>query len=87
MEEFSAAFSTGSRNLDEMVSIQDNDFKVSALQNRFKQSSTALLSITFSVFVAYSVCKFLIHRKTNFGLDVSLHLHALRTKLFDVENS
>ncbi len=49
--------------------ISDADFRVSDMQNRFKQSSTALLAITFILFFAYSAAKFMINRRTNFGLD------------------
>ena len=41
-------------------------------QHRFKQSSTAFLSITFVIFFIYSAFKFYKNSKTNFGLDVSV---------------
>jgi len=53
--------------------VTDGTFPVSTQENRFKQSSTALLAITFIIFTAYSVSKFMIQRATNFGLDVSFH--------------
>lgn len=46
------------RLLQNMVT--DGTFAVSTQENRFKQSSTALLAITFIIFTAYSVCKFMI---------------------------
>lgn len=55
--------------IDLGVLIMDTDFQVSRLQNRFKQSSTALLAITFILFFAYSAVKFWINRKSNFGTD------------------
>lgn len=55
------------RLLQDTMVLSDADFRVSEMQNRFKQSSTALLSITFIIFFAYSIVKFLVHRKTNFG--------------------
>jgi len=57
------------RMLESAMYISDADFPVSTLQNRFKQSSTALLAITFILFFAYSGIKFFIHRKTGFGTD------------------
>ncbi|TNV78017.1 hypothetical protein FGO68_gene13445 [Halteria grandinella] len=57
------------RTLESAMYISDADFPVSTLQNRFKQSSTALLAITFILFFAYSGIKFWIHRKTGFGND------------------
>ena len=46
-------------------------FPVSDQQNIFKQSSTALLAITFILFVAYTVIKIISNRKTHYGNDVS----------------
>ena len=57
------------RLLQNMVT--DGTFAVSTQENRFKQSSTSLLAITFILFTAYSVCKFMIQRATNFGLEVT----------------
>ena len=45
-------------------------FPLSPSQSLFKQSSTAFLVITFVLFVAYSVVKFIKSRKTEFGSDV-----------------
>ena len=52
------------------VVISDADFPISASQNQFKQSATAMLAVTFILFVAYSVVKFWSNRKTGFGTDV-----------------
>ena len=45
-------------------------FPLSPSQCLFKQSSTAFLVITFVLFVAYSVVKFIKSRKTEFGSNV-----------------
>jgi hypothetical protein len=55
----------------EINMVNDLSMRITDSQHRFKQSSTAFLSITFIVFFAYSVIKFYKNRKNNFGLDVS----------------
>jgi hypothetical protein len=60
------------RNLQSLVEKEDEViFQVSHGMNIFKQSSTSLLSITFIIFIAYSVGKFIQNKNTAFGLDVS----------------
>ena len=44
--------------------------RTSESQHRFKQSSTAFLSITFIIFFFYSAFKIYKNTKTNYGLDV-----------------
>jgi hypothetical protein len=61
-----------SQVLNRTDSVIPRFFSVTDGQNRFKQSSTSLLAITFIVFFAYSVVKFIYNRKTNFGLDVRI---------------
>ena len=50
--------------------MQSKIFDVSPSQNQFKQSSTAMLAITFTLFFAYSIVKTLANFKSNFGNDV-----------------
>lgn len=56
---------------------------ISRSQHQFKSSSTALIAITFILFIGYSVAKFIANNKTNYGLDVrntSIHIN------FPIEN-
>ena len=73
-----------SRVLESQRVISDADFQVTDSQNRFKQSSTALLALTFIVFFAYSIIKFIIHRKTNYGLDKTAEVNEILTVIVKV---
>ena len=56
-------------NRDLQQVVQDGSFEISSSEHLFKQSSTSLLAITFIVFFAYSVAKFIQNKNTAFGLD------------------
>jgi flagellar biogenesis protein FliO len=58
------------RGLETFISENALMFSVSHSQNLYKQSSTSLLAITFIIFVAYTVAKFIQNKNTSFGLDV-----------------
>lgn len=50
------------------------EFDLTHSQHQFKSSSTALIAITFILFIGYSVAKFIANRKTGHGTDVKLPL-------------
>jgi hypothetical protein len=55
-----------------LLSIADlTRIEITKSQHLFKQSSTAFLAITFIIFFAYNVLKFIKNMKSNYGLDVS----------------
>ena len=56
-------------NRDLQQVVQDGTFEITASERLFKQSSTSLLAITFIIFSAYSVVKFIQNKNTAFGLD------------------
>ena len=44
-------------------------------EKKFKNCSTAMLSITFILMIGYLVAKFIQNKKTSFGTDVSIYNH------------
>ena len=64
-------------NADTSDSSQDtvtaiiNYVKIFNYEHKFKNCSTAMLAITFALFVGYSVAKAIQNRKTSFGQDVT----------------
>ena len=58
---------------DTLDTLFDNYFRsIEGNERKFKNCSTAMLSITFILMLGYLAAKFIHNRKTDFGRDVNI---------------